>query len=83
MLNAGPALRIALYNASPKGLQNLSLVAAASVVVIAIQSVPLGPCKCIKNPNVKKCFITFIRNIWSTYGSYGIIDCNKKLAFCL
>ena len=76
-------LKIVLYNASPKEPQNLLLVAAASVVVIAIQSVPLGPYKCIKNPNVKKYFITFIRNIWSTYGSYGIIDCNEKLAFRL
>ena len=47
MLNAGPALRIALYNASQKELQNLSLVAAASVVVIVIQSVLSGPYKCI------------------------------------
>ena len=47
MLNAGPALKIALFNASQKGLQNLSLVAAASVVVIAIQFVLSGPCKCI------------------------------------
>ena len=47
MLNAGPALRIALYNASPKELQNLSLVKDVSVVVIAIQFVLSGPCKCI------------------------------------
>ena len=47
MLNAGPALRIALYNASPKGLQNLSLVKDVSVVVIAIQFVLSGPYKCI------------------------------------
>ena len=47
MLNAGPALRIALYNASPKGLQNLSLVAAASVVVIVIRFAQSEPCKCI------------------------------------
>ena len=47
MLNAGPALKIALYNALLKELQNLSLVAAASVVVIAIQFVLSGPYKCI------------------------------------
>ena len=47
MLNAGPALRIALYNASPKGLQNLSLVKDVSVVVIAIQFVLSGPYKYI------------------------------------
>ena len=47
MLNAGPALKIALFNASQKELQNLSLVAAASVVVIAIQFVLSGPYKCI------------------------------------
>ena len=47
MLNAGPALKIVLYNASPKELQNLSLVAAASVVVIVIQYAQSGPYKCI------------------------------------
>ena len=47
MLNAGPVLKTALFNASPKGLQNLSLVAAASAVVIAIQFVPSGPYKYI------------------------------------
>jgi len=47
VLNAGPALRIVLYNASQKELQNLSLVAAASVVVIAIQFVLSGPYKYI------------------------------------
>ena len=47
MLNAGPVLKTALFNASPKGLQNLSLVKAASVVVIAIQFVLSGPYKCI------------------------------------
>ena len=47
MLNAGPALKTALYNASPKGLQNLSLVKDASVVVIAIQFVLSGPYKYI------------------------------------
>ena len=47
MLNAGPVLKTALFNASPKGLQNLSLVKAASVVVIAIQFVLSGPYKYI------------------------------------
>ena len=47
MLNAGPALKIALYNASQKELQNLSLVKDVSVVVIAIQFVLSGLCKCI------------------------------------
>ena len=47
MLNAGLVLKTVLYNASQKELQNLSLVAAASVVVIAIQFVLSGPCKCI------------------------------------
>ena len=47
MLNAGPALRIALYNASQKELQNLSLVKDVSVVVIVIQSVLSGPYKYI------------------------------------
>jgi len=47
VLNAGPALRIALYNALLKELQNLSLVKDVSVVVIAIQFVPLGLCKYI------------------------------------
>ena len=43
----GLVLKTALYNALLKELQNLSLVAAASVVVIVIQSVLSGPCKCI------------------------------------
>ena len=47
MLNVGPALRIALYNASSKELQNLSLVRDVSVVVIAIQFVLSGPYKYI------------------------------------
>ena len=47
MLNAGPALRIVLYNASQKELQNLSLVKDVSVVVIVIQSVLSGPYKYI------------------------------------
>ena len=47
MLNAGPVLKTVLYNASQKELQNLSLVAAASVVVIAIQFVLSGPYKYI------------------------------------
>ena len=47
MLNAGPALRIALYNASQKELQNLSLVKDVSVVVIVIRFAQSEPCKCI------------------------------------
>ena len=47
MLNAGPALRIALFNASPKGLQNLSLVKDVSVVVIVIRFAQSGPYKYI------------------------------------
>ena len=47
MLNAGPALKIALFNASQKELQNLSLVKDVSVVVIAIQFVLSGPYKYI------------------------------------
>ena len=47
MLNAGPALKIALYNASQKELQNLSLVKDVSVVVIAIQFAQSGPYKYI------------------------------------
>ena len=37
--------------------------------------------KNIKNPNIKNLFIIFIRNIWSLNTSYGIINCNEKLAF--
>mgnify|MGYP003094646335 FL=1 len=47
MLNAVPALRIALYNELLKELQNLSLVKDVSVVVIAIQFVLSGPYKYI------------------------------------
>ena len=47
MLNAGPVLKTALYNASRRGLQNLSLVKDVSVVVIAIQFVLSGPYKYI------------------------------------
>ena len=47
MLNAGPVLKTALFNASPKGLQNLSLVRGVLVAAIATLFVPLGPCKCI------------------------------------
>ena len=47
MLNAGPALKTALFNASQKELQNLSLVKDVSVVVIVIQSVLSGPYKYI------------------------------------
>ena len=47
MLNAGPALKIALYNASQKELQNLSLVKDVSVVVIVIRFAQSEPCKCI------------------------------------
>ena len=43
----GPVLKTVLYNASPKELQNLSLVKAASVVVIAIQFAQSGPYKYI------------------------------------
>ena len=28
-----------------------------------------------------KLFIIYIRNLWSRYTSYGIINCNEKLAF--
>ena len=47
MLNAGPALRIALYNALLKELQNLSLVRGVLVAAIAIQFVLSGPYKYI------------------------------------
>jgi len=47
VLNAGLVLRIVLYNASQKELQNLSLVKDVSVVVIAIQFVLSGPYKYI------------------------------------
>ena len=37
--------------------------------------------KNVENPNNKNLFIIFIRNLWSPYTSYGIINCNEKIAF--
>ena len=70
MLNAGPVLKTALYNASRRGLQNLSLVKAASVVVIAIQFVLSGPYKCISYLKIEQacsnvkwvCVIDLLKN---------------------
>ena len=47
MLNAGPVLKTALFNASQKELQNLSLVKDVSVVVIVIRFAQSGPYKYI------------------------------------
>ena len=63
-------LKTALYNASPKGLQNLSLVKDVSVVVIAIQFALSGPYKCISYLKIEQacsnvkwvCVIDLLKN---------------------
>ena len=63
-------LRIALYNALLKELQNLSLVRDVSAVVIVIQSVLSGPYKCISYLKIEQacsnvkwvCVIDLLKN---------------------